>query len=173
MQYETRLPVRVGVFNYLGDADIAVDRLVRAGFDKQHITVICPTCSVDKFADVHREQPAGGHTPAAAAGGGAIGGLLGGLVALAGITATGGLSLLAIGPLVLGAGGGAVAGGFIGAMLTRGMEDQAANFYDQALQKGQILVAVESSSPDSEARLEEADQIFAELGSEHLALPKG
>jgi hypothetical protein len=173
MQPRSPLPVRVGVFNHLHEADLAVDRLVDAGFDKQHITVICPTCSVDKFSDVHREEPAGVHTPAAAAGGGAIGALLGGLVALAGVTATGGLSLLAVGPLLLGAGGGAVAGGFIGAMLTRGMEDQAANFYDQALQKGQILVAVESSTPDSEARLDRADHIFAELGSEHLALPKG
>lgn len=170
MQNQAHLPVRVGVFNRLPAADQAVERLVKAGFDKQRITVICPTCSVDRFSDVHREEPSGSHTPAAAAGGGAIGALLGGLVAVVGIAATGGIGLLAVGPLLLGAGGGAVAGGFVGAMLTRGIEDEAADFYDQALRKGQILVAVEDDGQGPTA-LERADQIFTELGSEHVSLP--
>jgi len=173
MHNQSPLPVRVGVFDHLADADLAVERLIRAGFDKQHITVICPTCNVDKFADVHREEPAGSHTPVAAASGGAIGALLGGFMAVVGTAATGGLSLLVVGPLLLGAGGGAVAGGFIGAMMTRGMEDQAADFYDQALRKGQTLVAVELDGRSSSPTLEHADQILAELASEHLALPKG
>lgn len=169
----TSLPYHVGVFNRLADADRAVDRLVAAGFDKDHLVVICPTCSVTDLKSATHEDPAGSHTPAAAAGGGAIGALLGGLVAVAATAATGGLSLLIAGPLLLGAGGGAVAGGFIGAMLSRGNEDQATNFYDQALRKGQILVAIHDNDGVDPAQVAKADQIFAELGSEHLELPPG
>jgi uncharacterized protein YcfJ len=99
-------------------------------------------------------------------GGGAIGLMLGGLVALAGT------GLLVAGPLL--AGIGAIAGGFVGAMLTRGMEPEASNFYDQALKRGDILVAVECiHAKDVGACLAQAEQILAHEGSRPIPLPEG
>jgi hypothetical protein len=170
---QSHLPVRVGVFESLLHADRAVERLLEAGFDRRHVSVICPQCSDESFGDVTRELPAGARTPARAVGGGAIGAVLGGLVTVVGLTATGGLGLLTVGPLLLAAGGGAVAGGFVGAMTSRGFERQAADFYDQALQRGQVLVAVEDRGPDAAERLARAEHILAECGAHPMALPDG
>ncbi len=172
MTKHSELPIRVGVFSHIAHADRAVERLLAAGFERAHITVICPTCTVSEFPKVKHEESAGTHAPAAAASGGVIGAVLGGLVAVS-VVATGGLSLLAVGPLVVGLGGGAVAGGLIGAMMSRGFDDERANFYDQAVQKGSILVAVEEHDADAAQRLEEAERIFEASGVEPISLPVG
>jgi len=159
-------PVRAGVFKRLERADVAVQKLVDAGFPKDHITVICPTCTTEKYDDYQRREPAGSHTKEGAVGGGAIGLLLGGLVAVAGT------GLLIAGPLL--AGIGALAGGFVGAMLTRGMEPEASNYYDQALKRGDILVAVECKhSADPGACLKQAELILKESGAAPVSLPEG
>lgn len=169
----SKKPVRVGVFSRIAQADRAVHALVAAGFPKDQITVICPSCTAEKFDEYKKEQPAGAHTPAAAAGGSAIGAVLGGLVAAVGVVASGGIGLLVAGPLLAGAAGGAVAGGLIGAMSTRGLEKEVANFYDQALQKGKILVAIEYEGEGQDERLATAERVLSEAGAEPLALPEG
>jgi hypothetical protein len=168
-------PIRVGVFRRLANADRAVTALSAAGFPTERISVVCPTCSPDAFsADVERVAPAGARTPRAALTGGAIGGLLGGLVALAGIAATGGVGLLVAGGSLLGAAGaGAVSGGFIGAMTTRGFEPEIADYYDQALTRGSILVAVDTAPGTGIPPPEEAERVFAECGAEAVALRRG
>ena len=54
--------VQVGVFRTLRGADTAVAELVEAGFPKESVTVICPTCSVDRFEGTHHQDPSGSHT---------------------------------------------------------------------------------------------------------------
>jgi hypothetical protein len=166
-------PVRVGVFDRIANADRAVHELVHAGFQPDEITVICPTCTTEEFHDYKRMEPAGSHAPAAATAGGAIGALLGGLVAVTGVTLTGGVGLLVAGPMLAGAAGGAIAGGFVGAMMTRGLEPEMANFYDQAVQKGKILVGVECLGANARERLATAEKIFTERGAETVRLPEG
>jgi hypothetical protein len=161
-------PVRAGVFDDLPSADQAVAGLLDAGFSPQQISVICSDESKRRhFAGLHEEEPSGSHTAEAAAAGGAIGLSLGGLAALGGVVATGGVGLAAAGA-ILGAG---VAGSFIGAMLTRGVEPEAADFYDQQLRRGQILVVVEDE-PGS-ARFAEADRIFRDAGAIPFSLREG
>lgn len=175
MKSRSSLPVRVGIFSKLSQADRAVDRLLREGFPKESITVIAPSTQTGGTAsqEVPHTDPAGSHTATAVTSGGVIGAALGGMLALAGITATGGLPLLVIGPLVAGAATGAMAGGFIGAMMTRGFEKEVANFYDQAVQSGKILVSVEDESEDADTRLRRAEAIFESAGAEPIALPEG
>jgi hypothetical protein len=169
----SRTPVRVGVFSRLANADRAVHALVAAGFRNDEITVICPTCTPDNFHEYKHQESAGAHTLAAASTGSAIGALLGGLVAVAGITLSGGVGLLVAGPMLAGTAGGAVAGGFVGAMMTRGLEPEMANFYDQAVQKGNILVGVECSGDHQQERLANAERIMAGAGAETLSLARG
>ena len=59
-------------------------------------------------------------------------------------SSTGGLGLLVFGPMFLSSAcAGALVGGLVGAMTTRGIEKEIANYYDQAVVQGKILVAAE------------------------------
>ena len=163
-------PYEVGVFETYEAAERAVAELTQAGFPAEAISVICPTCSTQQFAAVDKEDPAGTKTPAAAATGGVIGAVLGGLTAAVGIVASGGMGLLVAGPLLGATATGGVAGAFIGSMLTRGFESEITNFYDQALEKGQILVAADTrQGPGRKA----AERALADAGALPFALPNG
>lgn len=165
-------PLRVGVFSTVRAADCAVANLLKAGFTAEHISVICSDQAKEAhFRAFEHEEPAGTYTPAAAATGGAIGAALGGLAVLAGAVTTGGLALLAAGGLAAWTGG--VVGGLVGAMVTRGVEHELADYYDQAVTKGKILVAVEDHSEAQRQMLAAAERILAECGAEPVALPEG
>jgi len=163
-------PVEVGVFEHYRAAEDAVERLIAAGFDREAISVVCPTCSLDQLRTVEHVRPAGASAPAAAATGGVIGTLLGGLTA-AGVAATG-MALVTAGPLLAAAAVGGVTAAFIGAMSTRGFESEVSNFYDQALSKGQILVAVDTERPEGPGRAM-AESVLLRSGALPLALPRG
>ena len=169
---EAGRPLRAGVFATVAEADRAVDELLAAGFSKDQITVVCSTETVQKhFKTFDHQDPAGQHTPGYAMTGGAIGATLGGLVAVAGAVTVGGAALLVAGGLALWTGG--VVGSLVGAMMSRGVEKELANFYDQEVTRGNILVAVEVKDPKQHALLVRADQIFAEHGTNSLPLNEG
>jgi hypothetical protein len=165
-------PIRVGIFATVPAAERAVQDLLAAGFAPEQITVVCSDPRKERsFERFHHEDPAGTTTPAKAVAGGAIGAALGGLTILAGAAATGGTALLAAGGTATWTGG--VLGGLIGAMMSRGVERELANFYDQEVQRGQLLVAVEDHGDQMKHRLNEAQDILAGAGALPLALPEG
>jgi hypothetical protein len=55
-------------------------------------------------------------------------------------------------------------------MMTRGVEKELANFYQQAVIEGQILVAAESAEP---TMLQKAGGVLAAAGAKPLELPEG
>jgi len=57
--------------------------------------------------------------------------------------------------------------------MTRGVEKEAANYYDQAVQAGKLLVTVEQCNTATQPSLAEAERIFADCGAEPLPLPQG
>jgi hypothetical protein len=73
----------------------------------------------------------------------------------------------------LAAAAGGVAGGFVGAMMTRGFEKELANFYQQAVLEGRILVAAEDKSPYAQESLARATRVLAEAGAQPLPLDEG
>jgi hypothetical protein len=164
--------VRVGVYGNIAAADAAVNGLLAAGFVRDEITVMCSDEAVERhFKEFEHQKPAGTYTPAAAAAGSVIGAAIGGLAAVAGLLTTGGLAILAAGGLAAWTGG--VVGGLVGAMMTRGVERELANFYDQALTAGKILVAIDTGEPPDLPRLDNAERILAGAGAEPMALPEG
>lgn len=168
----TETPYRAGVYRRVRDAERAVERLLAEGFSKDQITVICSDEAKERhFKEFEHQEPAGTNTPAAAATGGAIGATLGGLTALAAGAATGGVALVVAGGAAAWTGG--VLGGFLGAMMARGTEKEPADFYQQAVKEGHLLVAVEAHGDDSEWMLARAEKVFAETGSEPLPLTEG
>jgi hypothetical protein len=168
---QTVQPIRVGIFATVPAAERAVDALLSSGFSPEQITVVCSDPQKERnFEQFHHQDPAGTTTPAKAVAGGAIGAALGGLTILAG-AATGGAALLAAGGAVAWTGG--VLGGLIGAMMSRGVERELANYYDQEVQRGNLLVAVEDHGDDSKNRLREAEQILADAGAAPMPLREG
>jgi hypothetical protein len=169
-------PIEAGVFADLQLADQAVAALLDAGFDKEHITVICSDAAVQRhFSEFEHQDPAGAHTTTAVMVGGAIGAVLGGLTTAVGAVATGGLALMATAGAVAWTGG--VFGGLVGAMMTRGVEKELANYYDQAVARGKILVAGEADAHDATARQQQqlalAKKVLSEAGAEPVPLVEG
>jgi hypothetical protein len=170
--HEPDRPFRAGVFETVPLAKEAVDALLAEGFAVEQITVICSDeVKEQHFREFEHTEPAGTNTPAAAAVGSAVG------ATVLGAT-TAGLGAL-IGPDAAAAMGGAglwtgtIFGGFVGAMLSRGTENELADFYSQALQEGKILVAAEAHGPEAEAQLAKAAAVLAEKGAEPLPLAEG
>jgi len=164
--------MRAGVFSTVEAAQKAVAGLLAAGYSREEITVV--TSDPRKaavFHDFEHQEPSGVNTPAAMAAGGTVGATLGGVAAGAVGLATGGIPLIVAGGIGLMA--GAVWGSFIGAMLTRGVEKEAANFYDQEVQRGKLLVTVDECTRSDGPSLGDAERIFAEAGATPLPLPQG
>lgn len=160
--------IRAAVLQRVEDVEDVVRQLLDSGFSREQISVLCSDDAKEQhFREFEHEDPAGTHTPQAAAKGGTAGAIFGGLVTV-GLTTAAGVPLLAAGPSFLI--GGAVAGGFIGAMQTRGEEGALADYYDQALTKGDLLVAVEDHESDRRQRLGQAEQIFAAAGAKPFSL---
>src|SRR5262245_39421 len=137
---ETR--VHVGVFERAIQADRAVTQLVGAGVPKERITVISPGSPRERFAGLHWQERSGSHAVAGATAGGIAGAVIGGLVTTTATLLAGGAAAIVAVALLAGSGSGALYGGFVGAMMTRGREHEVSDFYDQALHEGQILVAI-------------------------------
>jgi hypothetical protein len=169
---QDELSFRVGVFDTIPDADRAVHALLNGGFTKEQITVVCSDKYKEHFFKAYEHQdPAGSTTVEKAAWGGAIGASLGGLATLAGVVATGGIGLLFGGAILAGMGG--VTGGLIGAMMSRGVEKELANYYDQSVVAGKILVAAEDHSPAEPERLALAEKLLSEAGANPIPLAEG
>jgi hypothetical protein len=165
-------PYRIGIYATVRDAERAVEGLLAEGFSKEQITVVCSDEHKERhFKAFEHQEPAGTNTPAAAAVGGTIGAALGGLSAVAAGAATGGLALVVAGGAAAWAGG--VLGGFLGAMMTRGTEKEPADYYQQAVRRGDLLVAVEVEGPQADVALARAERIFAETGAAPLPLTEG
>jgi hypothetical protein len=164
--------LEVGVFDSVEDARQAVQGLLQAGFTQEHITVVCSDETKELyFREFEHQDPAGTFTPTATIAGATIGALLGGLTVVASAIATGGLALWAAGPITAWAGG--VAGGLVGAMMTRGVEKELANFYQQAVVSGRILVAAEAHGEKSSQMLAAAAKVLADAGAQPMPMQEG
>jgi len=134
-----------GLFESPSDAAIAVHSLEARGISPNDISLIAGD-GFDREAfgvDSHSKMPEG--VAIGATGGAAIGAVLAGLTAVGAIAATGGVGLLAAGPLVAaltGAGAGAVAGSVLGGLVGLGIPEHEIKHYENAIEKGSVLVGV-------------------------------
>ena len=168
-------PIRAAIFTEIANTDKAVKRLLDSRFTNAEITVVCSDDTKERyFREYEHQDQAGRNVPVAAGIGGAVGMTLFGLTAVAAGLVTGGAAFVVAGGT--GMWTGTVVGGLVGAMMTRGFEQEIADFYDQAVVTGDILVAVEPSGDNAEAnneRLLTAESIFREAGAKPLPLSKG
>lgn len=164
-----RQNVRVGIFSDLPTADRAVSKLLEAGFSHEQITVVCSDETKNRhFAEFQHEVRSGKNADSGAVAGAGIGAAVGGLAAIALGAVSGAVPLIIAGAAGIAAGSGA--GVFVGAMSSRLEEGEVADFYDQAVREGQILVGVEDNSPEAGVTLRKAEQIIAAAGAKPLPL---
>jgi hypothetical protein len=150
-------PIQAAVLDTVAEAQQAVSRLRQAGFTAKEISVLCSDESKLKpFTRYVDEDPAGSHTDEALSAAGTVGLGLGTAAVATALVTTGGAALFAIGAFV----GVAAVGTFVSVMLTRGTEKTLADYYDQSITHGKLLVAVETDNP---ARQKLASRIFDEL----------
>ena len=160
----------IGVFSDIHHADRAIAGLIDAGFEQEEISVVCPEHVHPLASNVKEEGDGPSRSAETAVAGGSIGAVLGALAASVGIAATGGTGLLIAGPLVGATAAGAIGGSFVGAMAARGHEPDVVDYYDQALRKGKILVAIEDDDPQ---RVSRAHHVFERAGAEPMELARG
>lgn len=163
MDQATR-PIRLGIFDAVGDAERAVRALFKAGFRKEELGILCSSKYKEEFFPSLPAAVPPGAPPSAIAAGGAIGATIGGLALASTALFTGGITLLAAGAVLLG--GGAIAGGFTGAMVSLGYDRTVAERYERAVHQGKILLAVEIHGAGSDLRLAEAERILRENGAD-------
>lgn len=143
-------------------AEVAVDRLVQAGFSRDDISVLMSDGT--RGRDFSMEQST--KAPEGAASGGAIGGTLGAIaagLAAVGTIATGGAGIVAAGPIVAalaGGGAGAAAGGIIGGLVGLGVPEHEAKVNAERLEKGDILVGVQCDKDRTDA----VETVFGKTG---------
>ena len=177
MKWQTReLPYRVGVFDTVTKADEAIASLLAAGIRNSELAVICSNKENDahfqQFAHVRTPKPAGTSAPRGAAAGGVMGASVGGLSLVAtALTTGGGAALLAAGGVLIG--GLALTGSLVGLMTARGFDKETADYYDQALEQGKILVVVEIRAPQRVHLLHEAEEILRAVGVHPVPLGEG
>ena len=169
---EATKTLRVGVFDTPEKVDKVVEQLLEEGYIRDQVAVICSEEAVrEHFPKDIAEEPSGDeHTKERMLTGSGIGAALGGLTALLGIATAGGALVFTVGGILASTVTGGVLGGFIGLMSSRGVESNAADFYDQAVTEGKILVAVEDHDV---GRLRRVEQVFEKAGSHPIPMREG
>ena len=165
-------PVVVGVFETIAEAEHAIRELLSAGFQKKQITVVCSDQAKEShFREFERQEPAGFYTGRAVVGGALTGASIGLAAVLSVLFGIGRVEALVAGLLLIPF--GLIAGGFIGAMMTRNAEKELADFYDQGVTPGNIVVAAEDHSEKAVKTLPLAERILDREGVRPLELPEG
>ncbi len=122
----------------------AIDRLVVEGFSEDDFSVLVTDSTRSSFA-IKEGDKSGDYAATGASAGGAFGAFAALLMA-ASVIPTGGLSLVAIGPIaatLAGLGAGGLAGGLIGSLVGAGIPEHEAKVFENSIREGNILLAIQ------------------------------
>jgi hypothetical protein len=146
----------VGIFNDADQSAIAVDKLIARGVAETRISVLVTEDAARESLGIDEATKAPEGATAGGAIGAAAGAIFGGLTAV-GAIASGG-ALLVAGPLVAaaaGAGAGGVTGGLLGGLIGAGFSEHEVKHFEEALDEGAALVAVDMDDYDDEDVVED------------------
>lgn len=134
------------------NAEQAVTRLVDAGFFQDDISLlVTDTTRGSSFAI--KEGTKSNEYEAVGAEAGGVFGAITALLISASVIPSGGLSLVAIGPIaatLAGLGAGGLMGGLVGALVGAGVPEHEAKVYESDIKAGNILLAVNVENKDEE-----------------------
>lgn len=131
-------------FKTRGAAEDAVSALIAAGFFQEDISLLVTDATRGTSFAIKQSDKSQSYEATGAEAGGAFGALAALLIATS-VIPSGGLSLVAIGPIAAtfaGLGAGGLAGGMIGALVGAGIPENEAKLYENDVREGSILLAV-------------------------------
>lgn len=158
-----------GIYPSYQAASRAIDALRARGFDNQDFSILASENSAEQEIKLQQNTKAPEGASLGARIGSALGAAVAGLTAVGTITATGGIGLLAAGPLVAalaGAGAGGVTGGLIGGLVGLGFPETEAKYIDERMGKGYVMLGV--STPAE--RKSEVKKILEDLDAEKVSV---
>jgi hypothetical protein len=158
-----------GIYRSRNHAENAVDRIAKAGFSQNDISVLLPDVQSTKEFAHEKATKAPEGTAAGVTTGGAIGGTLG-LLAGIGVLAIPGLGpFIAAGPIMAslaGLGVGGAVGGLVGALVGMGIPEYEAKRYEGRVKDGGVLLSVHC---DTSEEITRAKALLKETGAEDIS----
>jgi len=158
-----------GIYRTATQAEVAVDRLIHAGFTNDSISVLLPDAkSSREFAhDKSTKAPEG--TTTGVTTGGVIGGALGLLAGIGALAIPGVGPFIAAGPIMgalAGLGVGGAVGGIIGALVGMGIPEYEAKRYEGRIKEGGVLL---SAHCDTSSEITIAKEVLKSTGAEDIS----
>jgi hypothetical protein len=158
-----------GIYKTANQAEQTVDRLLRAGFKNDDISVLLQDnkSSRDFAHEKNTKAPEGTATGVTA--GGVIGGTLGLLAGIGALAIPGVGPFIAAGPIMgalAGLGVGGAVGGLIGALVGMGIPEYEAKRYEGWIKEGGVLL---SAHCDTSEQITVAKDILKETGAEDIS----
>jgi hypothetical protein len=158
-----------GIYKGVAQAEIAVDRMIAAGFLSNDISVLLPdNQSTKQFAHEKNTKAPEGTTTGGITGG-VIGGTLGLLAGIGAIAIPGVGPFIAAGPIMgalAGLGAGGAVGGLIGALVGMGMPEYEAKRYEGRVKAGGVLLSIHC---DTSEEISRAKDLLKSTGAEDIA----
>ena len=146
-----------GLFDSAAAAGDAVRALDARGISAADISIVAAEGIRRETFGIQEHTKAAEGAAIGAGAGGALGALIAGFT-MVGSLATGGVGLLAVGPIVAalaGAGAGAAAGGAVGTAVGLAIPEHEVKMYDDALRKGSVLIGVQCEDDETEKAVKE------------------
>lgn len=158
-----------GIYKSSAQAELAVDRILAAGFSNNDISVLLPDNQSSKEFAHEKNTKAPEGTTTGATTGGAIGGTLGLLAGIGALAIPGVGPFIAAGPIMgalAGIGAGATVGGIIGALVGMGIPEYEAKRYEGRVKSGGVLLSVHCDTSDE---ISVAKELLRSTGAEDIA----
>lgn len=158
-----------GIYATPMQAELAVDRLIHAGFSNDSISVLLPDDKSSREFAHEKSTKAPEGTATGVTAGGVIGGALGLLAGIGALAIPGVGPLIAAGPIMgalAGLGAGGAVGGIIGALVGMGIPEYEAKRYEGRLKEGGVLL---SAHCDTSEQVTLAKTVLKETGAEDIS----
>lgn len=143
-------------FKTRADAADAVNALVGAGLSQDNISLLVTDQTRGSQFVLEEKTKSSSYEATGAEAGGVMGAITALLIS-ASVIPSGGLSLIAIGPIAAtfaGLGAGGLAGGLIGALVGAGVPEHEAKIYENDVKAGSILLAVRTADKEEQKQVE-------------------
>jgi len=150
-------------------AELAVDRLVAAGFSEQDVSVLMSDVDATREFAHEKSTKAPEGTAVGVTTGGVVGGVLGLLAGVGALAIPGVGPLIAAGPIMgalAGLGVGGAVGGLVGALVGLGIPEYEAKRYEGRVKDGGVLLSVHCATSDE---IHGAKKILEATGGEDIA----
>jgi hypothetical protein len=158
-----------GIYPTATNAEMAVDRLVAAGYSDQDVSVLMADAYTAKEFAHEKNTKAPEGAAAGVTTGGIVGGTLGLLAGIGALAIPGVGPLIAAGPIMgalAGLGVGGTVGGIVGALVGMGIPEYEAKRYEGRVKNGGVLLSVHCDTSEDISR---AKEILKATGAEDIA----